>query len=635
MNRKITLAFMVAIILVGFFLRLYHLDTVAFRGDEAFSVERWSAAPLYESLTEIASIEPHPPLTYILFRAWGLIFGTDSEFLLRMLPVLFNLLGIPALYAIGKLLSGRRDIGLLAAFLWAIHPFQIWHAQDFRNYAIWAGLSTLTLWLALRVIMGDKRKRVDWGLYTLVAVVTCLIFYNELIMIGVLGLFVLLFYWRDMRFTIQWSLLNTGMIAITFLIFLIFQGDLITSGNYGGTTGGFELEQYWQRFFPVLAFGDSLSTTLMQQFSPYTVWWPLALIIIMTAWFTVLYYHRKNGYFLALLGFVPLLMLGLTSTRLSIFRPRYVMMAAPAYTLMLSYAVFLLWERNLIQKILSSNLLIIWISLSAISLNNYYHNPDYIKAADWPTLATYLEMNTQVDEIIIQTSVDPSFGYYYKRADILADEFGLPADVDQPIPEIIDIMQETSLDYHSIWIVGQTFPDWPNTGIVESWAFENLQLVRETHIAGLPVRQFMAWDILLSEIDDESLAIFGESIELVGARIFEPEPTGEIMIWLYWRPLTPTESPHTVFVHLIGNINPDTATPLWSQDDHPPQNGRVSTSEWETNSVYRDVFTLSVEDIVSGEYTIMLGFYDPQNNERLLLEDNSDAFMLGMVNLGD
>ena len=135
-SRRIQFALLIGIILIGFALRLYQLDAAAFRGDEAFSVQRWTAASLSVSLTDIAALEPHPPLTYILFRFWGEIFGTESEFLLRMLPVLLNLVGIPAIYAFSKQLSGQPSIGLISAFLWTIHPFQIWHAQDFRNYGI-------------------------------------------------------------------------------------------------------------------------------------------------------------------------------------------------------------------------------------------------------------------------------------------------------------------------------------------------------------------------------------------------------------------------------------------------------------------------------------------------------------------
>src|SRR5262245_55978644 len=116
---------LILILLLGFALRLYHLDAVPFRGDEAFSVQRWAASPLSVSLTEIAALEPHPPLTYVVFWAWSLLFGTESEFLLRMLPLLFNMLGIPALFVLGKRLSGKNAVAYLAAFFWAIQPFQI------------------------------------------------------------------------------------------------------------------------------------------------------------------------------------------------------------------------------------------------------------------------------------------------------------------------------------------------------------------------------------------------------------------------------------------------------------------------------------------------------------------------------
>src|SRR6185369_14271755 len=97
---------------------------------------------------------------------------------MRILPALIGLLGIPAIYAVGKHL-GSRQIGLIAAFLFALHPFEIWHAQDARNYAIWAGVSLIALWLGLRAL--DKLTRRDWLLYTLVASLAANIFYTELL----------------------------------------------------------------------------------------------------------------------------------------------------------------------------------------------------------------------------------------------------------------------------------------------------------------------------------------------------------------------------------------------------------------------------------------------------------------------
>jgi hypothetical protein len=127
------------------------------------------------------------------------------------------------------------------------------------------------------------------------------------------------------------------------------------------------------------------------------------------------------------------------------------------------------------------------------------------------------------------------------------------------------------------------------------------------------------------------LATFGGVIELMGAKILPQEPTGEIPIWLYWKPHQQTEQSLTVFVHLIGDINPASGSSLWAQDDHPPQNGRVATNLWETGVVYRDVYELSLDDVNAGEYEIWIGFYHPETSKRLLSNTGDDFYRIGRV----
>ena len=91
MARPIRPAILILIIWLGFALRLHELASVPLRGDEAFSALNWAGIPLHQSLTEIATLEPHPPLTYVLFRLWGLLIGgIDSPFALRLLPGLWQ-----------------------------------------------------------------------------------------------------------------------------------------------------------------------------------------------------------------------------------------------------------------------------------------------------------------------------------------------------------------------------------------------------------------------------------------------------------------------------------------------------------------------------------------------------------------
>src|SRR5690606_6179646 len=195
------------------------------------------------------------------------------------------------------------------------------------------------------------------------------------------------------------------------------------------------------------------------------------------------------------------------------------------------------------------------------------------------------------------------------------------------------ILNDAQNQYGSIWLAAQTPPNWRTAGVVEAWLAEHMQPVRMTSIDGLRAQQFMSWEV--EPIEQPPLANFGEIAELADAQVFlPPEPTGELTIWLYWRPLETSPTPLKVFVHLLGETNPTTGTPLWSQDDQYPQDGRVSTTNWGAATLYRDVFTLPVQSVPAGEYTLTVGLYDPDTNERLPVGEG-DYFVLQTVFIPD
>ena len=197
-------------ILLGFGLRIHDLDAVPLRGDEAFSVLYWADTPLHVSLGEIAQGEPHTPLVYVIGRLWNYIVGgIDSLFALRYLSVLGNILGVPAMVALAWRLCGRLEVALLAGLMWALHPFEIWHSQEFRNYAYWGGASATALWLGLRLI--DKARQADWYLYAAAAGFAVLAIYTEWFTTFALMVFALWQRWRDWRFLRRLFAIQLGM----------------------------------------------------------------------------------------------------------------------------------------------------------------------------------------------------------------------------------------------------------------------------------------------------------------------------------------------------------------------------------------------------------------------------------------
>jgi len=611
----------VVVILVGFALRLYQIDRVAFRGDEAFTASYWVNQPLAQTLDSIATIDPHPPLAYALFRAWGSVFGS-TEFTLRLLPTLINSIGIAAIFALGKRIGGVY-VGFLAAWMWAVHPFLIWHAQDARNYAVWSGLSIISVWLAMRAI--EKQQRIDWILYTVAAIISAYIYYLELFVIASLNLYILIAHWGRWKLWRQWAISQVILVASLAVWFI--QPRLLTGSGYGGTTGQFVPEQLFNWFLPAMNFGRILTDTWS-----IVIWSPLLLVLIASIAFMWIK-QRRYAILLLLLAIAPSLMLGLVSTRLNVFTPRYVLASVPAFLL-----IFAMFAANIVSLkrikplgyVLSALSLIGWFGVSGYSLFAYYSGTP--KAPDWRVLTDYLDQNTDSNDLVIQTGSDASFGFYY-QAD--ADETALPAQPNQPADEITSILEEHQEQYESLWIVGKTFPDWSNYGVVEAWAESNMQLVRETIAADLPVRQYLSWSVPEAEIlQDNSLNTFGDEIELVDVVInSQPEPTGKLFIRLYWQPLQQSDTSLKVFVHLIGEINPETGSALWAQDDRFPQNGRINTNEWQIDTIYRDVYILDVGTVPTGDYTIIAGIYDPETGDRLITSSGDDAVELGVITL--
>ncbi|RMF28608.1 MAG: hypothetical protein D6759_15425, partial [Chloroflexi bacterium] len=101
----------------------------------------------------------------------------------------------------------------------------------------------------------------------------------------------------------------------------------------------------------------------------------------------------------------------------------------------------------------------------------------------------------------------------------------------------------------------------------------------------------------------------GEEIALVGVRQEEGSrrPGEAVSLVLYWRAEGEVNRSYKVFVHLVG---PDGQ--IHGQVDRFPQEGRHPTDHWLPGEVVEDRYRVSLPaDAPPGEYTILVGLYDP------------------------
>lgn len=170
-NKKIYLPglFLVILILIGFFFRVYNLDTQGYWIDEGFTYMQMEAIhehgyPLLDS----GNIEVKDMLLPYLLQIVR-IFGTNP-FWLRFLSAIFGTMTIYVVFLLARYLWDRT-VGLFAAFL---ITFSYWHiawSRQLRPYTLLVLLIFATL-LALALYEKTEKKRyLVWALFWMAGVI--------------------------------------------------------------------------------------------------------------------------------------------------------------------------------------------------------------------------------------------------------------------------------------------------------------------------------------------------------------------------------------------------------------------------------------------------------------------------------
>ena len=609
------------IVWIGSGLRIHDLQAVPLRGDEAFSVLYWADTPLRIALNEIAPGEPHTPLVYAIGRLWNhLIGGIDSVFALRYLSVLGNILGAPAMIALGWRLCGRFEVGLLAGLMWAMHPFEIWHSQEFRNYAYWGGASVIAWWLGLRLV--ERPRKVDWHLYALVAGFAVLTIYTEWFSTLALAAFALIQRWRDWRFLRRLYALQLGMAILLIAGLALIQVRQGFIEYYPGLVQAFEISDYVFRFVPYLGWGSTIP------FDNSALGIGLSLVLLVAA--VLVYRESRRAFSLSvLMAVVPLLLLGIVSQRYNLFHPRYVLSAVPGVILLLAIGSSQVAERLARHVRLTKGPLTVivafpWFFFALLTLDAHFNNPVFRKAPAWDELGRILNSRVEDSDLVIQLAVDPAFGYYYRGA---ARDIALPIKPNQPDSEIKASLSRLSSEYDSIYVVAREQAGWENAGVVVDWMRANMQEVLHIDASGLPIRQYQHWSV--SDLYSDELARYADIVSLLGYDTCNDRlPSGELLLRVYWQPLEASARALKSFVHVYGSAAGASGRKLWTQDDQYPQDGRLDTTTWQHTGVFREIYHLPAASMDEGAYEIRIGWYEPVIGERLILADGTDSFAL-------
>ena len=169
------------LIIIGSFLRLYNLGSNSFWLDEAAThiFTQQSISEYWQLLNNLGDV--HPPLFYIVEKII-LPFGT-TEFLYRLFPAIFGIATIPLFYIIGQKMFGR-PVGIIMAVLITFSPFHIAYSQDARMYTMLLFIISIMIIFYLDAIKSNNLKY--WILFGLVSALAIWVHFIVGILIGAL-----------------------------------------------------------------------------------------------------------------------------------------------------------------------------------------------------------------------------------------------------------------------------------------------------------------------------------------------------------------------------------------------------------------------------------------------------------------
>ena len=627
---------LLAILLLAVGLRLYRLDHQSLWNDEGTSVAL--AQRDLVTITRNAAHDIHPPLYYYLLHCWVGLVGT-SEFAVRSLSVLGGVSLVAGAYHLGKRLFGAAT-AILAALFVAMSPFYVYYSQETRMY-IFASLFGLLSVLSLDHFLDDWAQKEAFpfpsaAIYALTCVLAIYSHYFAFTILLAQNIAFSIWLVRDSRGRREtrrpWWRIALQWVAIQAIVLLCYLPWLVLSWSslqsWPAISAPFspaDLLRKIVRVFPLGVTVDESRRNLL-------VGAALSLLIFPAAFsrtrirddlplgdrFTS---HRPNLHaWLAILYLaVPIIALYGLSLKRPMYKPKFLLVAAPAYQLLQARGIIVLghWARRATkmrwgQIAVAVGLTLVVCAVSAYSLVGLYANEIHFRD-DYRGIVAYIDAHAgPQDAILINApSQIETVDYYYHGG--LA-EYPLPAQRPIDTAKTEANLEEIVARHHRLYAIFWATKESDPEGFIESWLDQRCFKTLDSWFGNVRLVVYAVPQAIPGEIEHPTDYVLGEKIRLRGYTC-TPEPrSGDILqLTLFWEALTPIGKRYKVFTHIV-----DARGNIVAQRDSEPGGGGRLTSDWRTGELISDNYGLLLPPgTPPGEHILRVGLYGLEDGQRL------------------
>jgi hypothetical protein len=312
---------------------------------------------------------------------------------------------------LGKHLFNDTRIGIAAAAVVTVMPMAIYYSQEVRMYQLVTLLGVMSVYALIR---WQKSQRQNW-LVAYVAVTSAALYTHYYAGFLVLGqaLYLVLIYLFNRhaeKISIWFCLRPLIWVGILFLPWLIYLGPRlrIYIENKRDIEGYVPLN--FIRFFGdhFVAFSVGHLSDMLQQY----VWTALPFLLVAVLGVTAIFSARTGKSYILIFYLLTPLALGYFVNLAFPFTPRFfertLLLAAPAYWILIGAGIIWLWDR---QYLLVGTFVLAMLLITTISLLSFYTTPRYPEEDYRPLLKDIAARATANDTLL--ASYQWQLGYYY------------------------------------------------------------------------------------------------------------------------------------------------------------------------------------------------------------------------------
>ena len=610
-SNRIRSALALAIILLAFVLRVYHLDVQSFAFDEG-----WTSYAIHHSWTglwRVLAPDNHPPLYYVLTKAFADVAGY-GDFPVRFVSVVCGTALVAALYVLGHRLAGSPG-GLVAALWSACSPLFCYYAQEARMYSLLMLLGTLASYSLVRWL--QEEGRAWYWAYVLLAAGTLYTHYFGVLLLvahNVVAL-VWLLSQRRVHAAGRW-LLGQGCAALLFLPWLPIAIDQVRIGQ--GTWWRVPLparvvaRDMW-RFFVlgprrpegVAIVGTILGgTTLAAAVAVVLGWrrgwrqWVVALAVLM----------------------IPFGLMVFAGSTWPVYTDRYALIAAPGVALVVGLGAAACWQGLSAHRWVGRVTAILVAGAAVLgplpSLHAAYTDPRYWRE-DFRRAAEYVMASTGAgDTVVLVGAYQPIMQYYDGEAEVVW--FPQQGDSVESEEQVVDAFSQAIRPDSQVRLVSHSWQTVDPQGLVEGLLRARCRVQGEhwqRETGQRPIKVLNLEECAPFEVEPRVAvdALFGDQVALSAYRLSPIEAGKQAQVFLWWRTLRRPDRDYSAFVHLV---SADGA--IVTQLDHLPLSDFYPMRSWPVGEEQRDSYLLEVPPDADLEGAwLAVGLYERKTVVRL------------------